>query len=157
MLTKLKGYGALLFMLANFALLSWFVGRYAPNDFAPVVAVSGTCAILQKIGIVMAAGNLGWLVRGSTRNLGRLATFKGKENPLFLAGFLLNRGSSLFVPLYAIVMTWGTLPPLFVLYLAGDAATAVWAAAHFEDWIRKVGEYAASKGTVDGLGSETRG
>lgn len=128
---------AVLFVLGNLAFLSWFVHQYAHHYFVQVTALNAACILGQKAGAAIAFGNLGWLARGRPGGLGRLAVFEAKKHPAYLVGFALNRVCSITPPLYTLIVTWGRLPILLVLYLAADAAIAAWAALHFEKWVRE--------------------
>lgn len=128
---------AILFVLGNLAFLSWFVNRYAHHYLVQVTALNAACVLGQKAGAAIAFGDLGWLARGRGGGLARLAAFEGKKRPAYLIGFSINRVCSLAPPLYTLAVTWGRLPLLLALYLAGDAAIAIWVALHFEKWVRE--------------------
>ncbi len=137
MQAKTTRFLTVLFVLGNLAFLSWFVNRYAHHYFIQVTALNAACILGQKAGAALAFGNIGWLARGRTGGLSQLAAFDAKKHPAYLAGFAVNRVCSLAPPLYTLMVTWGRLPALLVIYLAADAAIAIWTALHFEAWVRE--------------------
>lgn len=137
MQAKTTRFLAVLFVLSNLAFLSWFVSRYAHHYFIQVTALNAACILGQKAGAAIAFGNIGWLARNRTGGLADLSAFDAKKHPAYLTGFAINRVCSLAPPLYTLVVTWGKLPALLMVYLAADAAIAVWTALRFEQWVRE--------------------
>lgn len=138
MQTLITRFLTALFVLGNLAFLSWFVHRYAHQYFVQVTVLNAACILGQKIGGALVFGNLSWLARGQKGGLAGLSVFEAKKHPAYLVGFAVNRVCSLAPPLYTLGVTWGRLPPLLMIYLAGDAAIAFWTALHFEKWVRSV-------------------
>jgi hypothetical protein len=141
----IKRYWVIIAFVVNLAFLSWFVNRYAHRYLVAALAVNVACAWVQNAGAGLAFGNLAWIAKGKFSNLGRLATFEAKKNPVYIAGFALNRLGSIIPPLYTLAVTWGRLPKFLVAYLIVDACVAVWAALYFEKWVRETGAIIASR------------
>lgn len=111
-------------------------GGYALGGL--ILLINVLCLWTQKIGLGMMATGLVL----ENRRTGNLTEFKGRHNPIFWKGFLLNRFTSLTPPIAALVILNVHLPLPLVLWLIADIGIAIYGVFRIEALIIKAAKTA---------------